>query len=146
MKTKALIMEPLSLPGTGRAWGEINVAKPEFPGSTGFPVNRIHTSLPTSANNGGSCQGTGERNRGKNTSRNAKGAKSGLSSKISGTIFKPLHSCVRSSLPSAAGTPQGILPGSSCEPISSACVTPPGLSNTSQVASGDVLTHLMEIG
>lgn len=42
-------------------WGEINVAKPEFPGSTGFPVNRIHTSLPTSANNGGSCQGTGDR-------------------------------------------------------------------------------------
>lgn len=41
-------------------WGEINVAKPEFPGSTGFPVNRIHTSLPTSANNGGSCQGIGE--------------------------------------------------------------------------------------
>lgn len=41
-------------------WGEINVAKPEFPGSTGFPLNRIHTSLPTSANNSGSCQGTGE--------------------------------------------------------------------------------------
>lgn len=41
-------------------WGEINVTKPEFPGSTGFPLNRIHTSLPTSANNSGSCQGTEE--------------------------------------------------------------------------------------
>lgn len=71
------------------SWGEINVAKPEFPGSTGFPANRIHTSLPTSANNAGSCQGTGERK-----GKHHRSAKPGLSSTISDTTFKQLHPCV----------------------------------------------------
>lgn len=110
------------------SWGEINVAKPEFPGSTGFPANRIHTSLPTSANNAGSCQGTGERK-----GENHRSAKSGLFSSISDTTFKQLHSCV-SGVPCPHCSHNSNQRGSSCEPISSTCVTPPGFSHTSQVA------------